>query len=304
MMEDADQLLETGTRSVPAGFEAASRWRATTRCSVVGAILFLSACVSLLFMTTQERSDSAGSSNEIINLDTVNVTSTTLYCWSAMLPWGNERDLLEAAAEAKQGIFGCDGYAIWSSTNGTVGNTSISTLKDLQMGVPIQWGTRWRINTPVFETLWKHVYKEGSWKKFDWTLKVDPDTFFIADRLRGTLAWHSEDGAWACGGERGCYLKNCPAYSQLYGAAEILSRNAMSTFGSTMKNCWYSPREDKWLDDCLWHLGVHPRAESAAFCLRGCPCDAVFYQCSGGHAVWHALGQTESWKNCLRAQSD
>mmetsp|Transcript_32412 Transcript_32412/g.58944 ORF Transcript_32412/g.58944 Transcript_32412/m.58944 type:complete len:361 (+) Transcript_32412:67-1149(+) len=246
------------------------------------------------------------SSAELEILDEVEVdpSNVSIYCWAAMLPDSSERGLLEMAASQKQGIFGCDAYAVWSSINGTVGGINISVIENLNMFVGIQPGTGWRMNTPVFQRIWNAIYEEGTWKLHDWTLKFDPDTVVIASRFKFSLAWHQSQWWSNCEKPRGCYLRNCPAYHELYGAAEVLSRNALRTLAEEQRNCWYIAREDSWIDSCLAHLGVQPREEGPAFCLGACPtCNTDPHECWGPHAVWHAAKYPWKYHQCLERQN-
>lgn len=53
----------------------------------------------------------------------------------------------------------------------------------------VQYGGKWgtALNTGVFNRLWTEVITLGRYRKFDWTVKVDPDAVFFPSRLRMLL---------------------------------------------------------------------------------------------------------------------
>jgi hypothetical protein len=238
--------------------------------------------------------------------------NVSMYCFVAMLPWGPERSMLELSAVARQGIFGCDEADIFSSETGNVGGIDITVpVPNWNMVVPLLPGTTWRKNTPIFQQVWASVYNGGKWRRHDWTIKLDADTVFMADRFRGTVSWHRDQPV--CQDEKGCWLENC-GYHHLYGAAEVLSNRAMESFGSQVWSCGWRDLEDQWLLGCMYQLGIKKSEEWNSFCMRGCDaqtaakdwnpnlCKQNYWTCDGSHAVWHAFENAGSMKACMMQQ--
>jgi len=220
--------------------------------------------------------------------------------------------MLELSASSGQGIFGCDEADIFSSARGHIGGINLTApLPDWNMAVPLRPGTTWRMNTPILRQVWDAVYKGGKWKRHDWTIKLDPDTVFIPDKFRPTLASHQYQPP--CQDGRGCFVMNC-AYNHLYGAAEVLSSRAMALFGSQVWSCGYLDLEDQWLNACMYQYGIQQSDEFDAICMRGCDaqvakeswspglCKQHYWSCDGPAAIWHAFEDAGSMKGCMMKQ--
>jgi len=89
---------------------------------------------------------------------------TSLFCFTLINTAAkHEADLVDTQKNKKAGIFACDAFAVYK--------THIS-----------------RTNVTSFTHMWDDVNKTGEWKKHDWTVKVEPHTVFLPDRLRVHLA--------------------------------------------------------------------------------------------------------------------
>eukprot|EP00931_Biecheleriopsis_adriatica_P112908 TRINITY_DN8774_c0_g1_i1.p1 TRINITY_DN8774_c0_g1~~TRINITY_DN8774_c0_g1_i1.p1 ORF type:complete len:377 (-),score=59.76 TRINITY_DN8774_c0_g1_i1:182-1264(-) len=263
-------------------------------------------------------SDSEASAVTTVKTTTAKpLPKVTLFCFSLMMPWGPERSLLEFAASQKQGIFGCDATEVWSSDvppamSPQVGGLNISVLKGINLYAPKERAWGWVANAQNFKVLWQVILDEGKWKDYDWTVKADPDTVLVADRLRGPLAYHQKASASIIYGD-GAFLKNCVlGGGTMYGAAEIISKNGLKTYNEKSKICPPHSREDDFMNTCLQTVGVTPLLETHTFCMRGCDlswgrpngmvpglCEIEYVLCKGDHSVWHAFKTPALWKRCL-----
>merc|ERR1712178_375743 len=101
----------------------------------------------------------------------------------------------------------------------------------------------------------------GRHRDYNWVVKLDPDTVFFPDRLRGILARRRPMSLIRESPElSSMYLNNCE-YG-LHGPIEVLSRDATSDFILTgldngkcdflLSNAW---GEDTFLDHCLRAVG-------------------------------------------------
>jgi len=86
-------------------------------------------------------------------------------------------------------------------------------------------------NLPVFLNVWKNIKQEGTWKGYGWTVKVDPYTVFIPQRLRDVLVHLAVPAS-------GAYLENCKHVRMgFHGSLEVVSRNAFGTFLDHLDSC-------------------------------------------------------------------
>lgn len=115
----------------------------------------------------------------------------TLYCLSLMMPFGYEPSLLAEQHKQRVGIFSCDETAVFSNST-----TILSTGKPAPVNVTLMpgslavtYGGRWgtAMNTGVFNRLWTEVVRLGTFRHYDWTVKVDPDAVFFPERLRNVI---------------------------------------------------------------------------------------------------------------------
>jgi len=129
---------------------------------------------------------------------------THLYCIVGYLPGSAEEGLLNAIRGAQGSIFRCDGHDIFQT----------SSVKFVHGG---SWNSF--VNTDVFVTMWKQVRDNGNYRHYDWTVKVDPDTVFMPDRLRWHLAQQRVPA------DMPVYIKNAHGVEEFLGAIEVVSKN-------------------------------------------------------------------------------
>jgi len=107
------------------------------------------------------------------------------------MPFGYEPGLLAAQHKRNVGIFACDSFAVFSnsSTILTTGKPTPVNVSLMHGSLAVAFGGRWgtAMNTGVFNRLWTEVVRIGTYRRYDWTVKVDPDAVFFAERLRNLL---------------------------------------------------------------------------------------------------------------------
>lgn len=140
---------------------------------------------------------------------------TTAYCFSFMLPDGNEPWLLKNQLHRNASIFGCDAFHVFSTEVIDLGK-NVSTHVILpgpngETNARVNFNTwTWpsdalALNTQVFIRVWRTVFQLGVYKDYDWVVKVDPDCVFFPDRLRDLMAIRNpypkpEESSWEdCG---------------------------------------------------------------------------------------------------------
>jgi hypothetical protein len=130
---------------------------------------------------------------------------------------------------------------------------------------------------------------------------MDPDAVIVPDRVRVHIM-----SKWLDGMEQSAFFRTCnlapnnPDYPMMYGALELVSRQALVTFFTDGEQCrsWMpvsSYGEDLYLTKCLERLGVGTQDD---FVLVGDD------RCKGGacwdhaFAAFHEHKDVDSWMKC------
>jgi len=182
----------------------------------------------------------------------------SLFCMSVMTP--AEVELTKAQLASKTGIFACDEFSVISGERILLGHTP--------------WGAQWTwfdpelsramrnasVNAEVFLRAWDLLIdqKKGGPLAHDWIVKVDPDSVFLADRLRQQLSPHEAPKG------SGLYLANCaknPSSHKLLGSLEVFSHSAFMAYKRGRSRCkqelnWKNMGEDIFMQECFDKLGV------------------------------------------------
>jgi len=217
-----------------------------------------------------------------------------IYCFALMMPGGNDPVLMNGQLEGNMGIYSCDGCTLFSNVSMLFGqeHTGIIQTSIIHGALKVPTGGQYltALNTDVFLKVWHAVVQEGKFEKFDWTVKVDPDTVFFPSRLRELLAKPPMSdllhGTVPCDScdlklQRAMYLSNCQF--GLHGPLEVLSRGAVVAFVRGLQRCdaiRQLPWGEAWfLDHCLPQLGVRREHQGALLDEEHCgqhpePCEA------------------------------
>lgn len=167
-----------------------------------------------------------------------------LYCFVLMIPDSYEQGLLAMQYAMSANIFGCGAYAVFSNVTLMIAK-GLETKKidsDLQCEKGGEFGTA--LNTDIFMQVWKSVIIDGEYAHHDWTVKTDPDTVFLPQRLRPILKMYEPHDK-----KDGVYLNNCRM--GMHGPLEVLSRNAIHTWGAGARTC-FDYFYDLCSGPCLW----------------------------------------------------
>jgi hypothetical protein len=199
--------------------------------------------------------------------------ATTLFCFSAYTSnTGStkpsyEKELLTQQYAKKASIFACDAFAVYSDTSASLGvdyqTIQVSdVLGDFHIAKRKETGA-W-INTGMFKQIWKAIGEVGTYKNFDWTVKVDPDAVFLPQRLIQRIQWIPRP-------KHGMFLVNCKYVDNgFFGNLEVLSAMAFSVLAANIDKCskelpWkigvkdgkYGPMgEDLFAEKCMEKNGV------------------------------------------------
>lgn len=208
----------------------------------------------------------------------------TLYCFMAFLPDSYEVGLVDTARNNKASIFACDEHDLfhtWQSASAGW-DTGESTLQ----------------NTDVFINVWQQVGSKGSYMKYDWTVKVDPDCVFAPDRLKGHIDSYNLP-AWAP-----VYVKNNGMDPGLgnngfLGAIEIFTKKAVMIYLDNDAGCLQAmgtdAGEDGFMKGCMDALGVGYVLDIDIFFP-----DFAAGACANGQRVaFHPLKEPDEYQQCL-----
>jgi hypothetical protein len=203
---------------------------------------------------------------------------TSLFCLMGVLPGSNEEQLRDIAAAKNGSIFGCDESAVFDTW---------------QAEFVHEGGWNSVANTDVFKSVWNEVKKDGRYKKYDWTVKVDADSVFFPDRLK----WHLQN--MNPPKKTPIYVKNCNGGFGFYGAIEVFSREALDElfWNGNVDNCAESVQghsgEDQYLKECMDMIGVGFMQNSDVLNTAGAT------SCGDPNRVcFHPFKSTWAWEGC------
>jgi len=229
----------------------------------------------------------------------------SLFCWSLSQKSGYEVDVMKSQLQVGGGIFGCDGFAVVSEGEWTVGTgpgRRLGEVKTIQfqgaaVGVSKD-GTAG--NAQLFMLAWNALLTRTTVLTYDWVLKVDPDAVVLADRLRD----HLRD---ATGAKH--YVRNCnshpenPEFPMMFGSLEAISKEALKLYKDGMETCvaklsWSDWGEDVFMGKCLTFLGVDPLDDFSIISDGVCTGVDCYDAWS---AAFHPFKSGKDWLKCWEA---
>lgn len=237
------------------------------------------------------------------NLKPVPGESPTLYCFALMLAYGYEVSLMRNQADTKAGVFACNGQDVFSnrSIELTAGPPSLSTVV-MEGSLQCEFGGPYNLalNSAVFVRVWSKVQSVGEFRRYDWTVKLDPDAVFLPNRLRVRVkALHDEEPM---------FLDNC-ASDGLHGPIEVISRSGMEVYTAGLAQCtktldqdvWNKYGEDVFLRRCLRNLGVKRNIAFIQTLLteKACTPFSDPMPCISGAVSFHPVKAAWDWTKCL-----
>jgi len=212
------------------------------------------------------------------------VAGFTMYCFVAILPGSYEEALDAIAKKNKVGIYACEAHGNFhsSKTNAAGWDTGEATL----------------VNTDVFVKVWKDVEADGTFRKYDWTVKVDADCVFLPDRLKSHLT------ALAPPAYTPLYVKNNAMDPGLgnngfLGAIEVFSRDGIQKYMDNADDCHAAlgsnAGEDGFMKGCFDSLGMgYVWDKEMMF-----PDHAAGACSQGARAAFHPLKDPKEFQHCI-----
>jgi len=210
---------------------------------------------------------------------------TSLFCYSvAVLNLGpnlksdRQMDLMRSQFKFNTGIFGCEGWEAFSDGDFCLDGAKTQCVTKMpnaegeftaltRMDKPEKY-----VNTPLFYQVWKALRDHGNYQHHDWTVKADPQTVFLPQRLRDFFSDKTKFKGVQT--EQGNYFENCPGVlSGMFGNLEVTNLKAFTVFMTELEDCklslcwrntddckkdWnYGPwGEDKFMQECMDKNGV------------------------------------------------
>lgn len=196
------------------------------------------------------------------------------------------------------GIFACDESLVLGvsrvSYGSAMGELDMAICDEVPVGMSKD-GTAG--NALQFIKAWDVVSRRGQYTRGDWTIKADPDTVLMPDRLRARLRDHTGENV---------YIQNCDKPmsegDMMFGCVEAISREAVGAYFGSGGRCsaelpWQSWGEDLFMMRCLEHLGVGSVGDFDL--VQDGVCKGVWCG-SPAAAAFHPMKSVAAWEDCWR----
>jgi len=227
----------------------------------------------------------------------------SVFCWSLMLPFGYEVELIKFQYKKGASIFGCDENAVYSNKTVSIGPGFKTVVVPVDLTVKFGGDSYTALNSWIFIAMWKKVIDEGRHLAHDWIAKVDPDAVFFPRRLRPILARYAGTG----------YINNCK-YG-FHGPIEVLASKTLSVLQADYNASWDGKApvkcvkelhfgewgEDFFLSQCMSKVHVITRKTDAnLMCEAHCDCPN-FYWCkeSPERVTYHPFKRVDMYAQCM-----
>jgi hypothetical protein len=221
------------------------------------------------------------------------VADASLFCFSLMLPWGYEPDLLRMQISERRSIFACEDFVVYSSVALDLGSGYVTERLDTDLHCPLGGQYHTALNTPIFLKIWDTVIEDGRFLEHEWTIKADPDCVFLPSRLRDIVRVHALTSAVELG--KGLFLNNCRF--GLHGPLEVVSRRALAAYGKGAKACKQPPQEDVYLQHCMLSLGVTQMNQFNLLAEAACK-SPDWESCHSQQAAFHPFKSLDAYREC------
>lgn len=305
--EEASPLQQTVAPDDPNSVRRTGVWL-RRKAAIVTVLVAFSACVSLASYAVPARlPDVAMGSGKAAQRSSGETPASqalvmevwpppSLFCWLAFQSAQPEAGLVRMQFNHRSGIFACDAFVAFSDTPAEVG-TFPNGWKFMSMPVGsmaaerASWGV---INMQQFKKIWDKIFVDGHYQKYDFVVKVDPDTVFFPGRLQRHLQ-QVPTGA--------CFFRNSNAGDgvPMVGPLEVVSKTAVDEYGPRSNVCKFPPKpmgEDNWISWCMRTLGVAERTDLQLL-KNGMNYRAGPEGCEGALTpAFHPFKDRNSWLRC------
>lgn len=237
----------------------------------------------------------------------------SIFCTAMMMPRTYEVDMLRAQFQRGMGIFhpACDEWVVFSNETISVNCDSDNETFDtviINGSLEAKKGGDYNsaMNTEIFMRFWDAVLADGRVWDYDWVVKVDPDTLFFPDRLKGIL--NSGEGPLAEPLDA-VYINNC--FLGMHGPIEVFNKHALGAFKDGRQRCDTGEsathgQEDFYLRTCFEELGIQEvkaynvllEGENACKEKPSTAGDDAYPPCFAPEAAFHAFKNMKSMMHC------
>jgi len=219
---------------------------------------------------------------------------SSLYCWLLFRAGTYEEDLVRASFTKRQSVFGCDGYDVMSDYSVDLGEDVHMILIGNITSPKAYWGSV--ANGQSFVRAWDRLLSEERYWQYSWTVKVDPDTIFLPERLRQHVRKMPAD--------QPLWVRNWDYKFGLLGPIEIFTALAIQIYADRKSECIDSMNvidegEDGYFGVCLGNilkvhffqdLGVADFTGNLGHCWWG-----------NGAPAMHPFKDPDTFEQCLDA---
>lgn len=263
----------------------------------------------------------------------------TLFCFVLMSDRAFEQRLLAMQHYHGLGIFACNGWQIFSNGSG-------NAVPWLEQDQPVKFSTFFLNssitaefhsgsvqNTPLFLSIWRRIFREKRYLRFDFTVKLDLDTVFFPDQLRQVLRRHCK--GQFCEADMVHFRQNLTHcfrdqpwrirhfapimmdHAAMLGPIEVISRRGVAKFARYFFVCkaeyaqalrrdifgdLWSEHEDVFVDRCMTRIGIKARVEHHLLQHMWNKGASVPY-CTPGVVAYHPYKTVERHLRCYSQAS-
>jgi len=236
-------------------------------------------------------------------------SSFTLFCWLvATSAPNNEVELVRGQYRHHVGIWQCNEARAYADVGDELAPGEPGSPRFINHGAAkselSRGGQGWWMNVNIFANVWDMLIAEGAFRKYDATVKVDPDTVLIPERLRRMMEPNNPSEPWR--------IANCARWASMQGSLEVLSRAAVDQYAGAKGGCesrytggpaygiWNDqPGEDMVLDKCLNDVGNRKIMNYDTLADANCGFDPGGGCAGPRKAAYHKFKDMASWLKCL-----
>lgn len=224
----------------------------------------------------------------------------SLFCFSVARQ-GVEMDIMRAQLSEAAGIFECEEFAVLSDSEVDLGQGVLTVAISMVDGGISKDGTS--ANTQTFINAWEAILKDSRFENHDFTVKADPDTVLLPTRLRPALLDHVGGNVYVPNCDLSDQFPGTDDYPMMYGALEVLSKDAVKSYGQGAAGCqdqlpWADWGEDLYLGHCLRLSRVEQRVNLGLVADQSCRAQPEGCLIED-FAAFHHYKTVETWLECL-----
>lgn len=228
---------------------------------------------------------------------TTTTTVMSTFCFAVCRQHDSEGELIKKQHSERIGIFACDDAAVLSTIPWELApGTQALLFDDAVVGVS---DVGFAANARLFQNAWQAVKRDGRYKNYDWTIKVDPDAVLMPNRLWKVLSPHTG---------KNTFINNCGMFnvSALYGSLEAVTRPALEEFFLNFDDScdwmlWRPWGEDLFMQKCFKQMGILGDKELGIVSDQRC-WDSALPESQGcrstEYPAFHPYKSLHNWSQC------